>query len=165
MNKPFLTLRIDREVKLRITEAARRVGKSVTTFVVEATMRSVEEIESAPPPSTQRATIVGGACPSFFKGLCYTAQAGGKSDYAAAGHELTRDLHSLAPYEIDRDEWEERVRELDRLLRAKSRPPGLIMDWFTRNVPRCADLVPKRRHAKFVEGVIAFYDVHGLDLR
>lgn len=160
----LLTIRIDADQKLRITEAARKVGKSISTFVVEATMQSVETAETIQ-AIPERTAITGGAFPSFFQALCRTAQAGGEAGYASAGYELTRHLPSLMPYELDdEDAWLDRLRALESLLSKRSGSDEPIIEWFATNVPRCHALVPRRRQGKFVEGVRARFENEGLDL-
>ena len=155
----LLTLRVDAALKERLAAAASRNGKSITAFVLEATMIRVEAVERT--PESKRARLLRGACPSFFRALCMTASAGGASDYSTAGHELTRHVQSLGPDDLDDDEWKGRVGDLRRLLRRRGKDSE-IAEWFEHNLPRCMDLVPARRRHKFVDGVRAYYGEYGL---
>lgn len=149
-----LILRVDSATKQRIQDAARQVGKSATSLVLEATLGHVEKIEQAPPRKVSR-----GACPSFFRALCQTATAGGTGGYAAAGYELARHLGEQAPDEIEHEEWGRRLHALNKLIREADDDP--LIEWFEENVPRCLSLVPPRRHRNFLDGVRDYVKDHG----
>jgi predicted DNA-binding protein len=155
----IMTLRVDAEAKQRITAAAHHVGKSITNFALEATMNSVEQVENSmtKKKSTQRTQ---GACPAYFRALCMTAQAGGESGYYHAGHALARGLESEGSYEMTSGEWDAEISKLEELLSAGGNDDDVIA-WFERNLPRCVELVPRRRRAQFVEGVRGAFKEEG----
>jgi hypothetical protein len=155
-----IMVRVSAETKARIKAAAHRLGKSVTTFVLEAAEKAAGKVEAM--PTTIEKPKGRGACPTFFVACCHEAARGGTNGYAAAGRTLARRLHDLAPWEMEEDEWEEELRLLeDRLY--PPRDGGLlaifnpddeqVWEWFTRNLPRCTALVPRRRREQFLAGV------------
>ena len=75
-----LILRVNRETKLRIAEAARRRGKSMSSFIMDAAEAEARRVE-ARPPSDQGDS---GARPAFFRALCLTASQGGANGYFEA---------------------------------------------------------------------------------
>jgi hypothetical protein len=156
-----IVLRVDSETKQRIVDAARSAGKSITNFILEGTMRLVEKAEITTPKPSSRAR--GGACPSFFRSACATAKAGGESGYGVAAYQLTAALHTLAPLEVEDDEWHDRLSHLLTLVE-RAGTDEQIIEWFDTNLPRCLALVPSRRHFAFVCGVRKFaQDNEGLN--
>jgi hypothetical protein len=148
----LLTIRIGAEEKRRIAEASRRVGKSITSFVLEAVMSSVETSEASVEAEGGTHCVADGPCPTFFRALCLTAQAGGEAGYAHAGFALTGALPAEDPYELSSEEWDARLDALEALLKVRDSDPA-IEDWFEMNLPRCIVLVPKRRRPRFIAGV------------
>jgi hypothetical protein len=140
--KTILTLRVDGAHKARIAAAARLHGKSITTFMLEATMQHVEATEKI--PEAKRTESLRGACPPFFRVLCEIARAGGESNYSVAGYELMRIVRPLVP--------QENIGDLRRLLRRRADEED-VLDWFRGNLPQCIELVPWRRRGKFLAGV------------
>ncbi len=151
-----LILRVDSDAKERIVHAAQRAGRSVSDLVLEATMQTVQRIESAQP----KQSATSGPCPTFFKALCATAQTGGQHGYWRAGYELARHVHRLVPHGVEPGEWDERVYAVSCLAVDGSYED--VARWFAENLPRCMALVPKRRHAQFVEGVREFHEQVGI---
>src|SRR4051812_16133513 len=150
-----IILRVGGETKARIAEAARRIGKNLTGFILEATMRQVERVER-----TERKPS-GGPCPTYFRAQCATAKAGGSSGYDRAAYELTRHLPELQPYSMDEDEWHRRLDAFEKLMDDDMQRQGdqdSILSWFDTNLPRCMDLVPPRRRDSFVAGVRKCYE-------
>src|SRR5713226_10007166 len=95
-----IILRVDEEAKRRISEAARRTGESLSSFVTEAAMEAVENAERRLSQEA-RGSRRGGAYPTFFRALCGTAKTGGAMGYSVAGYELTGALGSVFPDEMD----------------------------------------------------------------
>jgi uncharacterized protein (DUF1778 family) len=144
-----LTIRIGATEKQRIVEASRLAGKSITGFVLEAVMSSVETSEASASIEAKSHSLDDGPCPAFFRALCQTAQAGGEAGY---GFALTGALPAEVPYELDWNEWGEQLDVLEALLAAR-RDGAAVESWFATNLPRCIALVPKRRRVRFVQGV------------
>ena len=88
--------------------------------------------------------------PSFFRGCCQEARAGGLHGYADAGWSLAQNLWRLIPDGLCRDEWIEQLDELENLLRDERHEDAAV--WFAERFPRCLALVPKRRQAAFFKG-------------
>jgi hypothetical protein len=142
-----IILRVDAETKQRIADTAKGQGLSMSAFIIQAAEAAARK---AKPMRVTRSRAVSGECPTFFRALVATAQQGGASGYDAAGYELTRHLRDLIAY----DDFAEGQAKLDELTRlAQGRNWGLVFDWFRRELPRCAQLVPDRRRQRFVEGV------------
>ena len=106
---------------------------------------------------------VSGACPSFFRALCRTASEGGESGYSWAGYQLAGAIHDLEPYEVEHDEWLERVQALESLICPKDdsgwlmRPDdALVLEWLDRELPRCMALAPRRRRHQFLKGLYRY---------
>ena len=155
-----IMLRVDAEAKRRITAAARASDKSITAFITETTMNAVVKAERKRSRRPKRE--LRGACPSFFRACCATAQAGGQNSYRCAAYELTRALSELSPWELSAAEWTERLKELAEVLESDSSDAG-ILRWFEENVPRCLALVPRRRRGSFVQGVQQYVEDHGVE--
>jgi len=147
----MLTIRVPQELKDQLANAAQATGQSLSTFVLQAAQRAAAKIK----PRTSPPTRTTGACPSFFRGLCATATAGGGHSYGGVGYELARHAHSLAPYEVEDEEWEQRMVELSDLCH-KSQSEA-VAQWFRTNLPACMELVPRRRHLTLAEGAIECY--------
>lgn len=91
-----------------------------------------------------------GACPNFFKALCYEASQGGDKSYYSAGYELARHLSS----NID-DETQ--LKKLVHILETKNEKKMRrnIRLWLKSYLPRCMKRVPSRRqHGSFIEGFV-----------
>ena len=91
-----MTLRVDEDLKRRIADAAKYVGKSITDFALEATMLSVQQVESSPArPRTQKGpNPTYGAFPACFKIRCQTARTGGANGYEEAGYMLAAKIRT-----------------------------------------------------------------------
>ncbi len=110
----------------------------------------------------QRRTSFHGV-PSFFRGLCMEAQQGGTMTYLWAGHEFARHLVDLLEHESS-EELARKCAELTDALKntastAESMREGRLtegdeelLQWLEVEFPRCMQLVPRRRRAKFLEG-------------
>src|SRR5262249_37535667 len=98
-----IIVRVTPGLKRRITAAADRQGKSVTTFVLEAAERAAEKVESL--PTALEKPRGRGACPTWFKARCWEAGQGGAGGYRAAAYALAGALPSLQPWELPDQEW------------------------------------------------------------
>lgn len=101
-----------------------------------------------------------GACPNFFKALCYEASQGGDRSYYSAGHELARHLSS----NIDEDaQLEKLVKILEIENETKMRHE--IRQWLKRYLPRCMEWVPSRRlRGSFMDGFVKCIEDENADL-
>lgn len=165
-----LIVRLEDEWKHRIAAAAQREGKSVTAFVLNAAMHAVERTEATQPKRAKKTKPAArGPCPMFFRASCATAKSGGASNYATVGSSLTGALASEVPYDLELEEWEARLRELEALVQSNRyrRTPAFYKEvaaWFVKNLPRCMELIPTRRHESFARGVCEFVDERGIEL-
>ena len=89
--------------------------------------------------------------PSFFRGCCEDAKCGGNLGYDHAGRELSRNLDSLEPEDLEQANWEEEIERLRPLVEASD--DQAILEWFIARYPKCMSLVPKRRRDSFIRGV------------
>jgi hypothetical protein len=104
-----------------------------------------------------------GACPSYFRCCCSTAQQGGDNSYYNAGHELMRHVAQELDYSYDQAEIESCVDALGDLLKAED-DEG-VLAWFDRELPRCMKFVPRRRRGQFLQGVYAMFEEDGFLVR
>jgi hypothetical protein len=153
-----IIFRVDPETKGRIEAAARRSGKSITSFILEAAERAARKAEAMPAPTFVTKPRGRGACPTYFLALCEQATLGGENGYYRAGHELMRHVKEAVSWEVDESERDAKLKELGRLMDAQS--DEAILAWFDREVPRCMQLVPRRRRASFLRGVYAMIEQH-----
>jgi len=156
----LLTLRVNSEAKRRIANAAKRQGKSITTFVLENTMKTVDRIERQPETSH---SSLRGPCPSFFKACCATAAIGGSASYKWAGYQLARHVRSICPCELEEEEWLARLDCLYELVE-EGADDEAITAWLEENLPRCTALVPARRRRIFIEGMLKSFEDYGFDV-
>ena len=63
------------------------------------------------------------------------------------------------PYEVEDEDWQERVEELTTLIDESN--DSAVLAWFDRWVPRCMALIPRRRRAAFLAGVYEFVEEGG----
>ncbi len=150
----LMTLRVDEDLKRRIADAARYVGKSITDFALEATMLSVQQVESSParPRTRKGPKPTYGAFPAYFKIRCQTARTGGANGYEDAGYMLAHGLDSEDPYELTSQQWRDELAKLRDLINAEDTNKQ-ILAWFQRHLPRCVAIVPPRRRTRFIDGV------------
>lgn len=142
-----LYIRIDDDAKERITEAARREGKSMTTFILEAAEKEARRVQSRKPSAHGVHTGV----PGFFRACCREASRGGDFGYDHPGYHLAMHLNDQMPYDVEEDEWTEELATMTDLL-TEDDIEG-VWDWFRRRFPRAIKLVPARRREQFVRGV------------
>lgn len=100
--------------------------------------------------------------PTFFRALCRDATKGASVTYADAAYHLTHALWSQIPYDLEVDEWAERIDDLTTLLddNAEARE---VWHWFREQLPECMKHVPRPRMEHFVSGVRRAYDEGCLD--
>lgn len=160
----LIIVRADPETKLRIAAAARRLGRSVTTFMLEAALKAAGKVEAMPTSSPALQKPKGrGACPSYFMALCQEAKRGGANGYWTAGHELARHVAEHADAALDSDDWDGRLDGLQSLIDLQD-DEG-VLAWFDSELPRCMKLVPARRRQQFLKGVYAMVNEDSGDLR
>jgi hypothetical protein len=153
-----IIVRVDPDTKARIEAAAGRLGKSITTFILDAAEQAASKVESM--PTTIQKPKGRGACPTFFMACCHEAARGGTNGYAVAGRTLAIHLHSLTPFDME-EEGQAEMKKLEDLLYPPRQEGWALLnpddekvwEWFTRNLPRCTALVPNRRRGQFLAGV------------
>jgi hypothetical protein len=91
--------------------------------------------------------------PTFFRACCGTASQGCDIGYDHPGHELMRHVRDLVPYDADDDEWGASCDRLDDAIR--NGDGARVLSWFVAHYPNCMALIPKRRRASFLRGVLA----------
>jgi hypothetical protein len=166
-----ICFRTDPETRARIEDAARRRGKSLTTFILDATLDAAKKAEAAPALADRQFRGV----PSYFKACCWEASRGGQRGYKTPAYELCRHLAASQPYGLEDDEWEAELQELAGLLAPPwpgnpdmiafhLRDDGAVWAWFERHFPKCMELVPRRRRGQFVAGVYEAYDDEIIEL-
>lgn len=139
-------LRISIEDKATIKAAAVQVGKSLTTFIVEAALKQVRVVQRRPPSRG-----IHGGLPTWFRATCYDAANGGANGYESAGFGLARACGSEIPHDLDFDEWGIQVDVLKGLLDDEDGDGA--WKWFKQHYPKCMVLVPSRRWQQFIDGV------------
>ena len=127
-----IIFRVDLALKRRVEDAARRQGKSVTSFLTEAADKAARKVEAM--SETMSVKPRGeGACPSYFVSLCHEATSGGKSGYQRAGHELTRHIADEMDWELADEERNARMSELRNLI--SERDDAGILSGSSRKCP------------------------------
>jgi hypothetical protein len=94
--------------------------------------------------------------PTYFRANCREATQGGDRGYFAPGYTLGRAVCNEQPYDLDMDEWAERIGALQVLL-GQDDTEG-TWHWFARHYPKMMALIPARRRDQFIAGVRAAYD-------
>ncbi len=152
MVKSFIHIRVDEDTKQSIEEAARRQGKSLTTFVIDAAAKAANRV----PDDQVRSTRKFRGVPTYFRACCMEASRGGSLGYDHPAYHLSIHLDSEIPWEADLDGWSE---EIERLLEhLENQDDDGIWEWFTEHYPACMKLVPRRRWKQFVQGVHLAYE-------
>jgi hypothetical protein len=113
---------------------------------------SLQELLERPVPVRDERDY--GACPTYFAASCWTARRGGTDGYECAGRNLVGGLGSLAPYDVQDEDWAVKLDELQSLVVAGQ--DGDILAWFDEWLPRCMALVPARRRQSFLKGVYRY---------
>ncbi len=138
-----MMLRICREDKRRIVDAANASGKSVTDFVIGAAMKLASTVESKDVGKKRSGLTYGPGVPRpdrAFRVSCETARNGGSKGYMFAGYQV-----------VGRCSWGT-IRELRKVCQ-KGREPA-ILQWLSVHAPTYLAVVPKRRHNRFAAGVL-----------
>jgi hypothetical protein len=146
----FIVIRVDAETKRRFEEAAEGVGLSLTSFLLRAAGAAAKRQAKARATARPTPRKTSGACPTFFKALCWEARRGGGLGYDRAGTQLTHVAAELVAFDTD-EEWTEKLKGLEALLLA--RDDAGVLGWFDRELPKCMALIPRRRRASFLAGV------------
>ena len=98
--------------------------------------------------------------PAYFRACCEMARAGGTNGYKFAGYHLASELDRIIPHGMSKDEWITRLEALQQLIwptdlkSLEKQDRERIADWFAAEFPQCMKLIPKRRCARFAEGVV-----------
>jgi hypothetical protein len=171
----LIIVRVDLATKERLSQAAARLGKSLTTFLLEAADKAARKAEAMPAPMLFKPKGKG-ACPTYFVGCCNEAAQGGAGGYFQAGYTLATHIGAAMPYELDEDEEAAELEQLSELLlpadpeqgglrkiRRELRDDGALLAWLEKNVPRCLALIPARRRKQFVAGFYAAADDDAID--
>lgn len=94
--------------------------------------------------------------PSWFRGRCAEAQAGGTNSYTGAGYHLSMHLANEAPYGLDEEQWAAQMEHVGRMLVANSADE--VWCWLRERLPRFVALVPSRRKDQFLRGFWQAYE-------
>ncbi len=154
-----ITIRIDGDTRRIIESAARIRGRSVSGFVAEAALKEAVEVERSSAEGEPGGSTEVERVPAYFRACCETARAGGTNGYKLAGYHLARELEHAVPPGVSREEWVARLEELQSLIwppdlkRLEKQDYERIADWFGVQFPACMELIPRRRSARFAEGV------------
>jgi hypothetical protein len=155
-----INIHIDGEAQRIIESAARRRRRTINGFVAEAALKEAVEIERASAEAEGRSQSDVEYVPSYFRACCEIARAGGTNGYKLAGYHLASELDRMMPPGVTRDEWTTRLEELQSLIWPANLNPlkredfESITNWFGTQLPKCMKLIPKRRSARFGEGVV-----------
>jgi Protein of unknown function (DUF1778) len=144
-----IIMRVDPEIKERIEEAAATVGKSLTTFVLEAAMNAADNVSIDAPVGKNQDV------PMYFAIHCMEARHGGANGYENAAYHLAIHVLNEAPDDVTWPQWQEECRRLYDLCRHGD--DNGIWNWFKDHYPRCMKLVPGRRKKRFLQGVYQAY--------
>jgi hypothetical protein len=148
-----IVIRVDADTKRRLELAAESRGLTLSTFVIRAAEAAArfamkkQATAGAPSPPVPRTTS--GACPAYFRAICWEASQGGDQGYMRAGRKLLRTAASEIAWESD-DELTEKFNDLKRVLQRRN--DDGVLAWFDREFPRCMALIPRRRRSTFLEG-------------
>jgi hypothetical protein len=150
----MIVIRVDAEAKRRFEEAAEGMNLTLTSFLVRSAEAAAEIAEKkqakarvAPRPAPRKTS---GACPAFFKATCWEARRGGGHGYDWSGRKLIGCAASLIAADTT-EELYEKFEELKGLIQAHNNDG--VLAWFDTELPRCMELIPRRRRASFLAGV------------
>lgn len=97
------------------------------------------------------------SCPTFFRACIQEARSGGFGGFEHPGYHLG--LH--VDQQLDDDEPREELESLcNRFLEDQLGEEDLrrdVLGWLARELPRCIELVPRRRRWRFVDGFLRSY--------
>jgi hypothetical protein len=150
----LIVIRVDPETKRRFEEAAEGMGLTLSSFMIRTAEAAAEVAERkrakarvAPRPAPRKTS---GACPAFFKMTCAEARRGGGHGYDWAGRKLIGCAASLIAADTTEERYE-KFEELKGLIGDRNNDG--VLNWFDRELPRCMELIPRRRRASFLAGV------------
>ena len=159
VKETFIMVRVDSPEKTRIEEAARSTGRSLSRFVLDATIRAVADVE-AERRKFKRSKVKRGHLPTYFKACCQTASAGGTEGYRWVGYSLLGHLEDECPDEFEVDEWLQLLDELGELLSMDDSDREVVA-WLNNYLPRFVALVPQRRRDAFISGMRECFEEQG----
>jgi len=155
-----IIIHVDGETRRIIKSAAQKRRRTVSGFVAEAALKEAVEVERATAEAGDESQADAEYVPAYFRACCEIARAGGTNGYKFAGYHLASELDRIMSPGVSKEEWIRRLEELQRLIW----PPDLrsldkrdyeqIAEWFGVQFPQCMKLIPKRRSARFGEGVV-----------
>ena len=148
----FIHIRIDEDAKQTIEEAARRQGKSLTTFVVDAAVKAANRV----PEDRERSKRRFQGVPTYFRACCMEATRGGELGYGHPAYHLSIHLCTEVPWAADFDGWSDEIQRL--LEHLANRDDEGVWEWFIEHFPSWMKLVPRRRWSQFVHGVHLAYE-------
>ena len=141
-----ILIRISAGDKKALQDAAIAVGKSLTTFIVEAAKEEALRLARSAARRSRRRGV-----PIWFHGICQEAAAHGGNGYEDAGYRLAAALAREIPAGIDRIQWSVTVQVLKDSLAAGDDEE--VWSWFATHYPKFMDLVAKRWRDRFLYGV------------
>jgi hypothetical protein len=162
------SLRLDEEDRERLALLQRQTGLSAGEVLRVLLRRGVDALKAAPKQNLHvaRAALEGRpgvslACPAYFRELIFEAQQGGSRDgYRKAGYEFARRIFET---------YDGGDATALALLARVARRRGLlgahtltnaehVFEWARRYLPRCVELVPRKRVHSFKKGIEAALD-------
>ena len=154
-----ITIHVDGETRRIIESSARKRKRTLSGFVAEAALKEAVEVERATAGTDADAGAIE-YVPAYFRACCEMARAGGTNGYKFAGYHLASELDRIMPHGMSKDEWITRLEALQQLIwptdlkSLEKQDRERIADWFAAQFPQCMKLIPKRRCARFAEGVV-----------
>lgn len=106
--------------------------------------------------------IVSQTCPTWYRASCHEAAGDTQEGYFLPGLKLAGSLHSALCKDFEDDEIEIKLEELAALIATDD--DERVLAWFDRELPRCMELVPRRRRAQFLKGVRHYVIEQGDDI-
>jgi hypothetical protein len=175
----LICFRVDEEQKARIENAANDAGQSVTTFIKESIMATVDRIEARSKQKTparlskamreHRQSTTHQAIIEWLRNLCEEATKGGSLGFREVGERFSWSIHFRHQTEHcavvkPGDEWGMILQEIDRLLARtlKTAPETVIEDdayneqvwsFVASHFSDAAKLIPSRRRHQFLLGM------------
>ena len=169
--KAIIVLRVDNATKDRFQAAADKLGKSLTSFMLEAADKAAGKGGTMIATARLEKPRGKGACPTWFLARCHEAQQGGTGGYSAAGYTLAGNLPSMVSWDMEEEQWAKELERLGELLAPlnHNRPWGpdddaAVWSWLQQHLPRCTALVPTRRRQQFLSGIYRAYEDESIGL-
>ena len=97
--------------------------------------------------------------PTNFRASCVEARRGNTNGYYWVGRNFTAQLESNIPYDLSFDEWDDCIRDLQRMI-SNGDDRG-IWSWLRAFFPRCMQFVPSRRRDQFLKGLYDYAEEEG----